>query len=38
MSDVFIQADKAQDDHSDTTKQVETWALRRQSSDPLVGS
>lgn len=38
MSDVFIQADKAQEDHSDKAKQVETWALRRQSRDPLVGS
>ena len=38
MSDVFIQADKAQEDHSDKAKQVETRALRRQSRDPLVGS
>lgn len=37
MSDVFIQADKAQEDHSDKAKQVETWALRRQSRDPPGG-
>lgn len=29
---------KAQEDHSDKAKQVENWALRRQSCDPLVGS
>ena len=38
MFDMFVQAQGPRGVIGDKAKQVETWALRRQSRDPLVGS